>query len=197
MMTSDAVLDKRIGRLCADMTVPKRPGATSVGKRLLGTMVTCGYPNIDLDDELRLARRIGASVLEILPTWNRLLDPTLVRTKSAEFDLAIHSAHGCWGGQSIRAARVDLGSIDPETHRESIDDLKRCMDWLKQAGGTYLVIHPGGLSGPREHSRRRKRWRKDCSRWPSMHRARAWSSASRTCRRASTPALAWRSSPSS
>src|SRR5208282_4630936 len=75
MMTSDSVFDKRIGPVCADSTVPQRPGATRVGKRLLGTMVTYGYPDIELDDELRLARRIGASVLEILPLWNRLLDP--------------------------------------------------------------------------------------------------------------------------
>ncbi|MGO9469936.1 MAG: sugar phosphate isomerase/epimerase family protein [Isosphaeraceae bacterium] len=128
----------------------------SVGVRLLGTMVTYGYPDIDLDDELRLARRIGASVLEILPMWNRLLDPALIRARSAEFDLAIHSAHGCWGGQSIRAARVDLGSSDPTTHRESIDDLKRCVDWLKAAGGTCLIVHPGGLSSPAQQSRRRE-----------------------------------------
>jgi len=51
---------------------------------------------------------------------------------------------------------VDLGSIHPEIHRDSIDDLKRCVDWLQQAGGTYLVVHPGGLSGPAEHSRRRE-----------------------------------------
>ncbi len=168
----------------------------SVGVRLLGTMVTYGYPDIDLDDELRLARRIGASVLEILPMWNRLLDPALIRARSAEFDLAIHSAHGCWGGQSIRAARVDLGSSDPTTHRESIDDLKRCVDWLKAAGGTCLIVHPGGLSSPAQQSRRRKRWRVGCLCWPNMPRARAWSSVSRICRRAYIPAPGWRSSPS-
>ncbi len=127
-----------------------------MGNRLLGTMVTCGYPDIDLDDELRLARRIGASVVEILPLWNRLLDPALVQAKSAEFDLTVHSAHGCWGGQSIRAARVDLGSLHPQIHCESIDDLKRCVDWLRQAGGSYLVVHPGGLSSPAAHERRRE-----------------------------------------
>jgi len=127
-----------------------------MGKRLLGTMITYGYPDIDLDDELRLAQRIGATVLEVLPMWQQLPDPALVQARAAEFNLAIHSAHGCWGGRSIRAVRVDLGSTHPQIHRDSIDDLKRCVDWLKQAGGTYLVVHPGGLSGQSEESRRRE-----------------------------------------
>ena len=118
-------------------------------------MVTYGYPDIDLDDELRLARRIGASVLEILPMWHLLPDPTLVRSRAAESGFAIHSAHGCWGGQSIRAERVDLGSVHPATHRESINDLKRCIDWLQQAGGACLVVHPGGLSIPPAQAERR------------------------------------------
>ena len=67
----------------------------------------------------------------------------------------IHSAHGCWGGQTIRARRVDLGSTDPSTHQESIDDLMRCVDWLAAARGTCLVVHPGGLSDENEQARRR------------------------------------------
>jgi sugar phosphate isomerase/epimerase len=69
--------------------------------------------------------------------------------------LTIHSAHGCWGARTIRAARVDLGATDPETHRASIDDLKRCADWLAEAGGTCLVVHPGGLSDPADRAGRR------------------------------------------
>jgi sugar phosphate isomerase/epimerase len=118
-------------------------------------MVTYGYPGIDLDDELRLARLIGASVLEILPMWNELPDAALIRARAADFGFGIHSAHGAWGGQSIRAARVDLGSSLPAVHRDSVDDVKRCLDWLSEAGGTYLVVHPGGLSSPVERSRRR------------------------------------------
>jgi sugar phosphate isomerase/epimerase len=131
-------------------------GAERQARRPLGTMVTYGYPGIELDDELRLARRIGARVLEILPMWNRFPDPAVVRSMASDFNLSIHSAHGCWGGQSIRAARVDLGATHAEVHRESIDDLKRCVDWLKAAGGSRLVVHPGGLSIPSEHSRRRE-----------------------------------------
>jgi sugar phosphate isomerase/epimerase len=73
----------------------------------------------------------------------------------ADRGLAIHSAHGCWGGESIQADRVDLGSLDPSTHRASIDDLKRCVDWLEAAGGAKLVIHPGGLSTPADFDTRR------------------------------------------
>jgi sugar phosphate isomerase/epimerase len=133
------------------------PMATaSDSKRPLGTMVTYGYPDIDFEDDLRLARRIGASVLEILPMWRRLPDPGLVRAKAAEFGFTVHSAHGCWGGQSIQAERVDLGSVHSGTHRDSVDDLKRCIDWLNLAGGSFLVVHPGGLSIPEAQSERRE-----------------------------------------
>ena len=46
-----------------------------MSKRSLGTMITYGYPEIELDDELDLAIWIGASVLEILPEWSCLPDP--------------------------------------------------------------------------------------------------------------------------
>jgi sugar phosphate isomerase/epimerase len=119
-------------------------------------MITYGYPQIDLADELDLAIRIGASVLEILPEWSLLPDPALVHRQSADRGLSIHSAHGCWGGRTIRARRVDLGSLDPSTHREAIDDLKACVDWLAEAGGRYLVVHPGGLSFAMDNLERRQ-----------------------------------------
>jgi sugar phosphate isomerase/epimerase len=123
--------------------------------RLLGTMITYGYPEIALGDELNLAIGIGASVLEILPEWSCLPDPALVRRQAADVGMTIHSAHGCWGGRTIRAQRVDLGAPDAATQRESIDDLKACVDWLADAGGRYLVVHPGGLSLPQERQDRR------------------------------------------
>ncbi len=123
--------------------------------RLLGTMITYGYRAISLDDELALARSLGVTVLEILPGWSGLPDPVVLADRGQSQGLSIHSAHGCWGGQSIRAGRVDLGSTDPHVHRESIDDLMRCVDWLKSAGGKCLVVHPGGLSDEIELARRR------------------------------------------
>jgi sugar phosphate isomerase/epimerase len=118
-------------------------------------MVTYGYPDLELENELVLATRFGVQLLEILPEWSQFPDPGLVRRGAADHGLAIHSAHGCWGGQTIRATRVDLGATDPTVHRESVDDLKRCTDWLDEAGGTCLVVHPGGLSDPADHDARR------------------------------------------
>ena len=123
--------------------------------RELGTMVAFGFPGLDFTAELALADRLGATVLEILPDWRRCPDPGALRAPVADAGLSIHSAHGCWGGQAIRAPRVDLGSCDPSTHLASVDDLKRCIDWLAEAGGRYLVIHPGGLSEPDQADARR------------------------------------------
>lgn len=118
-------------------------------------MITHGYPELALDDELTLAVRLGVQVLEILPEWSRFPDPGEVRRRAADRGLSIHSAHGCWGGRTIRAARVDLGSTDAATHAASVDDLRRCVDWLAEAGGTCLVVHPGGLSDPSDRVDRR------------------------------------------
>jgi sugar phosphate isomerase/epimerase len=127
-----------------------------VAERRLGTMIAYGFPRLSFDSELDLAGRLGARILEILPEWGAYPDPDVPRRLAADRGFAIHSAHGCWGGQTIRAARVDLGSLDPAVHRESIDDLKRCLDWLQAAGGKFLVVHPGGLSTPAEEPARRE-----------------------------------------
>lgn len=123
--------------------------------RPLGTMVACGFPDLDLRGDLAIAGRLGASVVELFPDWRSFPDPRPIRTMTADAGLFVHSAHGCWGGQSIHAPRVDLGSVDPSTHAASLDDLRRCIDWLDDAGGTCLVIHPGGLSGPEQTKARR------------------------------------------
>ncbi len=126
-----------------------------VRPRALGTMIVYGFPNRKLEDELSLATLLGATLLEILPEWSSYPDPALVREGVSDRGLAIHSAHGSWGGTSTRARRVDLGTTDPSIHQESIDDLKRCVDWLEEAGGNCLVVHPGGLSLPEESRDRR------------------------------------------
>jgi sugar phosphate isomerase/epimerase len=133
---------------------PAGNGVDNVVGRALGTMITYGFPEIELEDELALAERFGARVLEILPEWSRLPDPVVVRDRAAARGLLIHSAHGCWGSRTIRAARIDLGAPDPPTQRESVDDLKTCVDWLHAADGTCLVVHPGGLSDPAEREPR-------------------------------------------
>jgi len=77
--------------------------------------------------------------------------PTVaLRLQVAEAGLTIHSAPRLLGSQSIAARRVTLAAADSETRRESVDDLRRCVDWLAEAGGTMLVVHPGGLSDAEE-----------------------------------------------
>ena len=124
-------------------------------KRPVGTMVTYGFVPGGLEGDLAIAAKLGATVVEILPDWRSLPDPGLLRSLVTDSGLKIHSAHGCWGGQAILAPRVDLGSLSPKTHRESIDDIRRCIEWLHDAGGGHLVIHPGGLSDPEEKEARR------------------------------------------
>lgn len=123
--------------------------------RPLGTMVAYGFVEVDFSMELHLAGRLGARCLEIFPEWNKEPDPRALRVHVADVGLTIHSAHGCWGGQSIRARRVDLGHPDRALHRESVDDLKRCVDWLSEAGGQCLIVHPGGLSDRADEEARR------------------------------------------
>lgn len=123
--------------------------------RTLGTMVAYGFPRGDVGVDLAIARRIGAHCLEILPDWSDYPDPIRLKVRVADLGLTIQSAHGCWGGQSIRASRVDLGSLDKPTHEASLEDLRRCLDWLAGAGGSVLVVHPGGLSDPDDAPARR------------------------------------------
>ena len=125
-------------------------------RRSLGTMIVYGFPRAALEVELDLAKRLGAEVLEILPDWQSFPDPVKLRGRVGDLGLKIHSAHGCWGGQSIRAQRVDLGNLDPRTWTESVEDLRRCVDWLQEAGGSCLVVHPGGLSNADEVVSRRE-----------------------------------------
>jgi sugar phosphate isomerase/epimerase len=125
-------------------------------RRPLGTMIVHGFPQGDLEVDLEMAHRLAVEVLEILPFWPAYPDPVPLRQRVDSLGLRIHSAHGCWGGQSIRADRVDLASTHTPTWSSSLDDLKRCVDWLEAAGGSCLVVHPGGLSNPDDFQPRRE-----------------------------------------
>jgi sugar phosphate isomerase/epimerase len=117
-------------------------------------MIAYGYPALSLESELDLAASLRAQLLEILPDWQALPDPFFLKQLVADRGLAIHSAHGCWGSRVIKANRVDLGHTDPTVFRESVDDLRRCLDWLHATGGRFLVVHPGGLSARSEQPAR-------------------------------------------
>lgn len=123
--------------------------------RPLGTMVAYGFARGHLETDLAIAARLGCTCVEVLPDWRAFPDPIVVRARVADAGISIHSAHGCWGGQSISAPRVDLGHPDPRVRLPSLDDLRRCLDWLAAAGGAHLIVHPGGLSDPVEAPARR------------------------------------------
>lgn len=125
-------------------------------RRPLGTMIAYGFPGQSVAVDLAIAQRLGATLVEILPDWRAYPDPRPLARAVADAGLAVHSAHGCWGGQSIAAPRVDLAALDPATRAASIDDLRRCLDWLSDAGGAFLVVHPGGLSDPEDFAPRRE-----------------------------------------
>lgn len=123
--------------------------------RPLGTMVTYGFPRGHLDTDLKIAARLGATHLEVLPDWRAWPDPLALRKRLADEGFLLHSAHGCWGGQSIRADRVDLGEPDPLLQQAAVEDLRRCLDWLAEAGGRCLIVHPGGYADPARNDVRR------------------------------------------
>jgi sugar phosphate isomerase/epimerase len=123
--------------------------------RPLGTMVAYGFPRGDVEVDLHIAARLGATLLEILPDWRQRPDPIALRTRVASRALAIQSAHGCWGGQAIAADRVDLSDLNDAVRKASVRDLMECVDWLAAAGGSSLVVHPGGLSDPAQTASRR------------------------------------------
>lgn len=123
--------------------------------RPLGTMVAYGFERGLVKTDLEVAARLGADHLEILPDWRAIPDPIEMAKIAKDRGFTIWSAHGSWGGQAIKASRVDLGSLEPSIWSESLDDLRRCLDWLRDANGTCLVIHPGGLSNPEDRQARR------------------------------------------
>ncbi len=143
--------------------------------RPTGLLIAYGYPKVATADELALALAIGAAGLEILPDWPSLPDLAPLASAAADAGLAIWGVHGGWGSRTIRALRIDLGSPDPAIWRESLDDLRRCVDWAAGCVGSwgwgavsgvdrapaagrtpYLVVHPGGLSEPADHDARRE-----------------------------------------
>jgi len=103
-----------------------------------------------LETDIKLALAIGASVVEILPRWNNLPPAKDIADKVKDAGLSIWSTHGPWGGQSIEASRVDLSESRPQFRQESIDDVRRALDWSASLGARIVVVHPGGLSDPDE-----------------------------------------------
>lgn len=114
--------------------------------RPLGTMVVHAPPRLPVTTDLTLARRLGATLVEVLPEWNKCPDPGELGHLIREEGFTLHSAHGCWGSRTLRASRVDLAATDEQVRLASCADIRGCVEWLALAGGTYLIVHPGGLS---------------------------------------------------
>ena len=127
--------------------------------RPLGTMVAYGFAGLDVSVDLRIAHRIGADRVEVLPDWRSLPDAATLRHRAADAGLLVHSVHGCWGPRSITANRVDLAQPDAGERAASLADLRRCAEWLAEAGGTCLVVHPGGPSTAEQAEARGERLR--------------------------------------
>lgn len=123
--------------------------------RPLGTMVALGFPRVDARADLAIASRLGASCVEVLPDWRSLPDPRAFRALAQDHGVSVHSAHGGWGRRAIRAESIDLGATDAATRLASVDDIRLALDWLAEAGGRCLVVHPGGYSEPHEGDARR------------------------------------------
>lgn len=132
---------------------PMEIAMTSV--RPLGTMITYGFRQGLLDVDLEIARWLEATHLEILPDWGEFPDASALRRRLDAEGFVLWSAHGAWGSRTVEADRIDLADLDASARRQSLDDLRRCLDWVKTAGGRCLVVHPGGLSSPTDSSRRR------------------------------------------
>ncbi len=122
--------------------------------RPLGTMVVHAPPRLPVTTDLALARRMGATMVEVLPEWNIFPDPGELGHLIREEGFTLHSAHGCWGSRTLRASRVDLAATDEQIRLASCADIRACVEWLDLAGGTYLIVHPGGLSDPLDQKSR-------------------------------------------
>lgn len=119
-------------------------------QRPLGLMVVHSPVRDILSEDLAIARAIGARLVELLPRWSDLPDPKELSKCINNNSLNVWSVHGPWGGQSVRAQRVDLSDPDRLRHEESIDDVRRAADFAESLGAAMLVVHPGGLSAPDE-----------------------------------------------
>ncbi|MFM7131495.1 MAG: sugar phosphate isomerase/epimerase family protein [bacterium] len=125
-------------------------------RRPLGLMVVHSPLRDLLRQDLAMAVCLGASRVELLPRWSEMPDPKEISKCITDNHLQIWSVHGPWGGQSIRAQRVDLSDPDWRRQEESIDDVRRAADFAESLGAAVMVVHPGGLSAPDEMQKRKE-----------------------------------------
>lgn len=115
-----------------------------------GLMVVHSPKGPILKHDLNLAHSIGATSVELLPRWSDLPNPAEIRHQIEDSGLLLWSVHGPWGGQSIKAMKVDLSDLNHSSRRDSVDDVLQALDWSAALGAKVVVIHPGGLSAPED-----------------------------------------------
>lgn len=123
--------------------------------RPLGLMVVHSPLRDILTVDLMMAQAIGAEVVELLPRWSELPDAAELCARLEASGMKLWSLHGPWGGQSVKAERVDLSDPEPQRREDSIDDVRRAADFAVEMGARLMVVHPGGLSEPLELEIRR------------------------------------------
>jgi sugar phosphate isomerase/epimerase len=113
-------------------------------------MIVCGYEQHSLDDQLQVAIRLGASCVELYPRWRTAPDGGAVGRQIRDAGLEVWSAHGPWGNETWSEGRVDLAATIESQRQRAVADVQRAIDWLADAGGRCLVLHPGVLSDASE-----------------------------------------------
>lgn len=121
----------------------------------VGIMIVCGYEQPSVAEQLEVARRLGASHVELYARWATAPEPAAIARQVRDAGLEVWSAHGPWGAETWSGGRVDLASPDDDERRDAVSDVCQAIEWLAAAGGRCLVVHPGVLSDPADFDRRR------------------------------------------
>ncbi len=137
------------------LTMTTDQSSTPPARWPLGVMVVCGYEQHSLPAQLEAVCKLAASHIEFYPRWSANPDPREAGRTVRDFGLEVWSAHGPWGSETWQAGRVDLAATDESARRASVDDVRRAITWLADAGGARLVVHPGVLSDESQATRRR------------------------------------------
>ncbi len=88
----------------------------------------------------------GPRVLEILPDWPASPTPAPSEPALDARPRDPQRARVLGGPERSGRAGSTSPASTPRPAQDSLDDLGRCVDWLAEAGGSFLVVHPGGLS---------------------------------------------------
>ena len=95
------------------------------------------------EEQLDQVCRARLQCVEIHGRWVMNPNPDLTRNACEARGLYVHSVHGAWGDTSYSDLLVNLGSLDIEMRRHSVEDVEKTAAYASAVGARYLVIHPG------------------------------------------------------